>query len=249
MCPHFNCNFGTTLHNLAKKNVPKKIFNLIEEKKTSLSTSKVVEKELKGQEARLRKEHDDLLKIKDEDEREEARMRLDIVNQVLTLRYPRCKMAFLDYTGCAALTCANVNCKAGFCAICLKDCGADAHAHVVDCPDNASKNIYVRDAEFNEHNRKRRKRIINEKLIRLSHKTRGLLLEKIGKDLADLGIKVNTIQRVHLDVDQGATKSSLENMLKEQEAMQRIEYEELMKIKDKDERDIAHVNYFIKYLS
>jgi len=173
--------------------VPEKIFNLIEEKKTEFKTKQAVEKELKEQEARLRKEHEDLMKIKDEDEREAARMRLDIVNEVLTLSCPRCKMAFLDYTGCAALTCANGNCKCGFCAICLKDCGADAHAHVVNCLENASKGLFVSAADFSEHHRKRREKIIIEKLNNLSAKTRGLLLEKIGKDLADLGIKVNAI--------------------------------------------------------
>ena len=147
-----------TLRNLVKKKVPENILNLIEEKKTEFKTKQAVEKELKEQEARLRKEHDDLMKIKDQDEREAARMRLDIVNEILTLSCPRCKMAFLDYSGCAALTCANGNCKASFCAICLKDCGTDAHPHVVICPENASKKLFVSDVDFNEYHRKRRER-------------------------------------------------------------------------------------------
>lgn len=45
-----------------------------------------------------------------------------IVEEVFTLRCPRCRVAFIDYTGCDALTCGA--CAAKFCAICLKDCGA-----------------------------------------------------------------------------------------------------------------------------
>ena len=49
------------------------------------------------------------------------------VVELLNLKCPRCKMVFHDYDGCNALKCA---CEASFCAICLKDCGSDAHAHV-----------------------------------------------------------------------------------------------------------------------
>lgn len=59
------------------------------------------------------------------------RHRSHIVNEFLTLRCPRCKRAFDDYSGCAALTCDNCNC--GFCAKCFEDCGTDAHAHCNDC--------------------------------------------------------------------------------------------------------------------
>jgi len=156
-----------------------------------------VEKELKQQEERLRKEYEALMNIKDEEEREAARMRLDIVNEVLTLRCPRWKLAFLDYEGCAALTCAASTCKAGFCAMCLEDCGTDAHPHVPRCPENTT-GMFVPAAVFKEHHRKRQEEIINEKCKLLSTKTRDLLLEKIGKDLRDLGITVNMVQGVNL---------------------------------------------------
>jgi len=244
-----------TLRNLVEKKVPENILNLIEEKKTEFKTKQAVEKELKEQEARLRKEHDDLMKIKDQNEREAARMRLDIVNEILTLSCPRCKMAFLDYSGCAALTCANGNCKASFCAICLKDCGTDAHPHVIICPENASKKLFVSVADFNEYHRKRRERLINEKLNRLSTKTRGLLLEMIGKDLADLGIKVDAIQGAST-ANQGAKEPSylrgienMDNLLKEQVARQKRDHDDLMKITDADEHYKAQINYITKYLS
>lgn len=55
--------------------------------------------------------------------------RLRLVEDVLTLHCPRCHTAFVDYEGCIALTCARAGCGCGFCAICLKDCARDAHAH------------------------------------------------------------------------------------------------------------------------
>ena len=46
-----------------------------------------------------------------------------IVEEILTMRCPRCKMAFADFTGCNALYCAYAGCGANFCALCFKDCG------------------------------------------------------------------------------------------------------------------------------
>ena len=51
-----------------------------------------------------------------------------IKKRILTKACPRCDLAFSGWTGCAALTC--VNCEAGFCGICLTDCGKDAHTHL-----------------------------------------------------------------------------------------------------------------------
>jgi hypothetical protein len=48
--------------------------------------------------------------------------------EALNLRCPRCAAVFFDYDGCDALKCQS--CATAFCAICLKDCGADAHPHV-----------------------------------------------------------------------------------------------------------------------
>ena len=61
---------------------------------------------------------------------EEALQLFHSVSETLNLKCPRCELAFFDYNGCNALYCANEECSARFCAICLKDCGADAHPHV-----------------------------------------------------------------------------------------------------------------------
>ena len=58
--------------------------------------------------------------------------RQEIVD-ITYLKCPRCK-GFLDYNGCAALTCSGEGgCGAHFCALCQIDCGADAHSHVKEC--------------------------------------------------------------------------------------------------------------------
>ena len=50
-------------------------------------------------------------------------------DEVLVDKCPRCRAAFADWDGCNALRCAS--CGAAFCAVCLEDCGSDAHPHVV----------------------------------------------------------------------------------------------------------------------
>ena len=50
-----------------------------------------------------------------------------IVEDILTMKCPRCKNAFTDWTGCNALYCTYAGCGCGFCAFCFKDCGTDAH--------------------------------------------------------------------------------------------------------------------------
>jgi hypothetical protein len=56
-----------------------------------------------------------------------AELRRVIVERDLLLRCPCCAAVFEDYQGCNALRCGR--CGVGFCAVCLLDCGADAHAH------------------------------------------------------------------------------------------------------------------------
>jgi hypothetical protein len=67
-----------------------------------------------------------------EEEREVEKERRHI-EDMLNLKCPRCKMVFVDFTNCAALTCAKAGCGCGFCAWCQEDCGGDAHQHVANC--------------------------------------------------------------------------------------------------------------------
>ena len=56
-----------------------------------------------------------------------AREIFNKISDEILPRCPRCSLVFLDYDGCNALTCS---CGCSFCAICLQDCGLDAHGHI-----------------------------------------------------------------------------------------------------------------------
>ena len=207
LCPDTKCNNEITLHDVAKENVPEKIFESLKQLTTDFKIKKAVEKALKESEARRIKEQARLAAIRDKEERKAEEVRLYLIENVLTLRCPRCKTAFIDYTGCAALTCSN--CRVGFCAICLQDCGTDAHAHVPNCPENFSRGIYISQGVFDEHHRKRREKIINDMLKELPKKARDILIQRITKELDDLGIKIEVATRNDNNVPEPAGKKSL----------------------------------------
>ena len=87
-------------------------------------------------EAARAQQEEDIRRIADVAERV-RRMRLQVEEEDFTLRCPRCRGAFVDFNGCAALYCKDdagppprKGCGISFCALCLKDCEGDAHAHV-----------------------------------------------------------------------------------------------------------------------
>ncbi len=80
--------------------------------------------------ARVQQEVERLAKL-DALQRQVERARHHIVDEILTLKCPRCRAAFVDFDGCMALTCGR--CEAAFCGWCLQDCGRDAHRHVANC--------------------------------------------------------------------------------------------------------------------
>ena len=81
------------------------------------------------------------LAAKSEEERRLMFARKEI-EELLSLRCPRCRQVFADYEGCAALTCAKSGCNAQFCALCLVDTNGDAHEHVKNCRLNPQKGGY-----------------------------------------------------------------------------------------------------------
>lgn len=78
------------------------------------------------------------LAAKSEEERRVMFSRKEI-EDLVSLRCPRCKQVFAEYDGCAALTCGKAGCNAPFCALCLTDTGVDAHEHVKTCRLNPQK--------------------------------------------------------------------------------------------------------------
>ena len=99
--------------------------------KINASNNKVREEEKE----KFEKERKRLQKM-DEEEREVHLICYQINEDILTNKCPRCKQAFTDFYGCLALTCHRQDCRAGFCGLCFKDCGRDAHNHVARCEYN-----------------------------------------------------------------------------------------------------------------
>jgi hypothetical protein len=115
------------------------------------------------------------------------RMREKIVDDIMTLRCPRCSQAFVDFDGCFALYCSLCPCR--FCGWCLKDCGDhDAHPHVKTCEfkEPGSDTYHGTFDMFKvAQNKKRRTNLLNL-LDTLSSNERKTTLKAIEKDLEDL---------------------------------------------------------------
>jgi hypothetical protein len=120
------------------------------------------------------------------------RLRMTVVDDILTLRCPRCKTAFLDFEGCFALSCGTCPCK--FCGWCLHDCGSqDAHPHVKKCPhkEPGADQYFGSKDMFQCAQNKRRKAKLVAYLGELSLEDRRKTLESLGQDLKDLGIVIS----------------------------------------------------------
>ena len=103
-------------------------------------------------------------------ERQVEAARLHVEENLLTLKCPRpaCGQAFVDFSNCFALQCHRCGC--GFCAWCLADCGADAHAHVANCPQNRhpQRAVYADLSLFDMCQKERRERGIRRFLCTLN---------------------------------------------------------------------------------
>ncbi|KAL1522578.1 hypothetical protein AB1Y20_017563 [Prymnesium parvum] len=89
-----------------------------------------------------------------------------LVEEVLTLKCPRCGQAYDDFEGCAALQCSRCPCH--FCGWCTADCAADAHAHVRTCAEKPPgvDAYFPRPRRVFEEHWQRRKRAGVERLMR-----------------------------------------------------------------------------------
>ena len=119
--------------------------------------------------------------------------RLYIIENFMNLHCPRCHGVILDFNGCFALYCANPRCEAAFCGWCLKDCGMDAHDHVLECPDGNGEHFASISSFYFTHNVKRVSKIRKYIDSSVAVRHRNLVLKFITKDLNDVGIDVNDL--------------------------------------------------------
>jgi hypothetical protein len=117
--------------------------------------------------------------------------RMKVVDEILTLRCPRCSQAFLDFSGCFALKCDVCSC--GFCGWCLQDCGADAHSHVLVCAGRPAGHTgyFGEFKQFEAAQNKTRLSRLQDRLRGMSDGDRKVAIASIQVDLADLGISLS----------------------------------------------------------
>lgn len=127
--------------------------------------------------------------------------RLKIIDDIFTLKCPRCKLAFLDYDNCSAVTCAG--CKCGFCSFCLEDCGKDAHQHFYSngskCP-NEGGEIFTEHGKWQEIQNKRKGVLLCKYLATVPEELRKKVADLCAPDAKDLGVTMpSNLSGVALD--------------------------------------------------
>ncbi|CAM9172515.1 unnamed protein product, partial [Ectocarpus fasciculatus] len=178
-CPE--CSQPYSIIQLASSMCPEKIVEVLMEAKTKFDVRTAVDQVRAEEEEKMRKQLEEMRNM-DAQQREIRLIRIDIEN-VLTPRCPRpeCRMAFVDFDGCFALTCGNARCRAGFCAWCFKDCGDDAHAHVAHCPEG-NRDVFGDLALLETVWNRRRLREIN----RLLHGKPAVIRKELQKEMRDI---------------------------------------------------------------
>lgn len=105
----------------------------------------------------------------------------------LNLKCPKCCQAFVDNTGCRAVTCT---CGCHFCGFCLTP-QADAHACAARCSPTGS--YFTDDHVFNQYHNHRRVHFVNAQLNSLPLEIRAQIRREIRTILVELGIDMNLI--------------------------------------------------------
>lgn len=184
---------GWLLHSTSAKLVQ----NLHEALKAKDEILENQRKELEAARSKMASEADELARRVAEAgrtaERKERLMKVrnTIIEDVMYVRCPRCKTVILDYEGCDALVCAKAGCGCGFCALCLRDCGRDAHEHLVQERYHGNRDYYGGMDNFNRTHRQRRIQLLKRAFAELQHEGPEFqqeLLREMGEDLHGIGI-------------------------------------------------------------
>lgn len=168
-------------------NGPANSFQSLLKLKTDCIANQRTKEALDAEVARAASEFERIMKL-DLEDRIAALVHRDIVDEILTLKCPRCKAAFDEFEGCCAVSC---HCTSSFCAFCLKDCGEDAHGHVAQCIENPTRGDVFCSQDVLKGQRKNRwRRLILERLRRESQNTQKKVKELLIVEISDLGINL-----------------------------------------------------------
>lgn len=173
----------------------KVMFQLLQELRMQRHTAVQLQTALDAQKRQLKAEFDRIQQIADRTERRAEELRLTVIEDILTLRCPKCKVAFFDFDGCCALTCQNKVCRVNFCAWCVEHHSyEDVHSHVIMCNPHG-REAYGSMASFRKHHAKKARRLVIEKLRSEDDDVQRLALKCLARELEDLGIGI-TVQEV-----------------------------------------------------
>lgn len=142
-----------------------------------------------------------------------ALARRHIVGELLTLKCPRCSQAFLDFSGCFALTCSKCGC--GFCGWCLKDCGKDAHTHVARCSQSLEPGqVFATEDKFTQAQSLRREQEVKEYICsQVETDLRADVYRACQQELRDLGIAARLQSLFHHESDDPNTNHESDDLL------------------------------------
>lgn len=115
-----------------------------------------------------------------------------IFDNILTLRCPKegCGMAFIDFSGCLALTCPR--CKAGICAKCFKQFGINAHAHIQrgECEIDSCKDLFAPQTYITQVQKLYKTQKLNEYIKTLSPSVATNILTNYKKEIKEAGVNI-----------------------------------------------------------
>jgi len=136
----------------------------------------------------------EMARLQGHDTREERaqEIRHRVVEDILTMKCPVCRQAFIDFDGCFALQCSRCGC--GFCAWCGRYCATDAHAHVVNCPASGSNgNLFGTKKQYDNAMRHRRIGRLRTFLRGVDVEMREPVMRALRQDLTELGINTRIL--------------------------------------------------------
>lgn len=141
---------------------------------------------LQAQKQALESEFARIRLIDDRDERQAELLRLQIIDEILTLKCPNpdCRKAFMDFEGCFALSC--FVCGTTFCAWCFY-WDTDVHSHVASCREASRSGLFHEPEVFNQHHKERKSRLIAEKLALERPEVRSRAFILLEEQLLDIG--------------------------------------------------------------
>ena len=187
-CPGINCK-APNLDDEVVMYHAASAWTVYAESKNKLMEHQLSKKIREEERRRLEEEQARLAKLNAE-EKELLKHHTHITENLLTLACPRCKAAFVDFEGCFALQCSQ--CPCGFCAMCLKDCGTDAHGHVANCQEGQAglhNGVFGDKRQFEDIQKRRKGRLVREYLNNVPHGMQQRLAQRCEKDFQDLGLQ------------------------------------------------------------